>query len=565
MLRTAISLLLLVIGHYLPAQTYFQQEVNHRIDVVLDDEKHTLEGGSTITYINNSPDTLTKFFFHLWPNAHQDNTTALARQLLRYGRTSFHFATDEQRGGFENIAFQVDDKTLQFAAWKGHPDVIELKLEEPISPGASLEINIAFLLKIPESFSRLGHVGQTYQMTQWYPKPAVYDQEGWHPMPYLDNGEFYSEFGSFDVNISLPANYIVAATGVLQNEDELSFLETKILETNALLKKPSIDTMSSKTPSSNTQLKTLQFKANQVHDFAWFADKDFLVQRSKVTIPNGEEVDTWAYFTVEEVEKWQYATDYLDRSVLFFSREVGDYPYPHATAVLNTESAGGGMEYPMITLIGKEWSYRALDQVITHEVGHNWFYGILGFNERDEGWLDEGLTMYYEQRYIKQFYGQQSNNFFVDGPLLGKSKFNTTQTIQLYQEATGNDQAIATTSDSLNTTNYWLNYYDLPQLWWEYLAAYLGQDSADQMIQEFFEQWQFKHPSGKDVQAFFEQSSAKDLSWLFDDLFRKNEKIDYAIKTSTSDEEQVKVVLENKGSVPAPFPLAVVDKSGNDS
>ncbi len=559
MFKTPLLLLFLFIGLSLPAQSYFQQEVDHRIDVVLDDEKHYLEGGSTISYTNNSPDTLTKLLFHLWPNAYKDNTTALARQLLRNGRTRFQFAPDEQRGRYERIGFQIDERPLEYFSWEGHPDVVQVQLLEPVLPGRQVEIKTAFSLKIPASFSRLGHVGQAYQMTQWYPKPAVYDRDGWHPMPYLDNGEFYSEFGDFEVNITLPANYLVAATGVLQTGTEQAFLQNKIQATNQLLSQSFLDTIRSRTPLSSPEQKTLQFKAKRVHDFAWFADKDFLVQKSSVQIPNGEEVDTWAYFTPEEAAKWKYATDYLDRSVLFYSKEVGDYPYPHATAVLNTGSAGVGMEYPMITLIGMEWSDLALDEVITHEVGHNWFYGILGFNERDEGWLDEGLNTYYEQRYMTQFYGGQANGNISADPLLPQSALSSAQIIHLYQVHIGKDQPIATTSNALSSTNYWLNYYDLPQLWWAYLGDYLGQDVFDKMMQAFYAEWQFKHPTGKDVQGFFESYTKKDLSWLFDDLFRKNGKIDYALRLADAKGDQLRLVLENKGQVAAPIPLTLTD------
>ena len=379
---------MLLLATCLQAQSsYFQQEVHYNIEVTLNDRQHTLSGTVEINYINHSPHTLDRIYMHLWPNAYADRNTAFARQQLRAGDTKFHFANQEERGGFSGLDFTINDERTRIELLPNNPDIGVLRLPKPLAPGANVRIKTPFRLKIPASFSRLGHVGESYQITQWYPKPAVYDQQGWHPMPYLNQGEFYSEFGSFDVRITLPDNYVVGATGTLQTDSEIAFLQRKMEESNERLLLPVKDKKSDNDdadfPKSSETMKTLHYKADQVHDFAWFADKRFYVQKGQVTLSSGRTVDTWAMFTDVERNLWKDAINYINRSVLFYSEHVGEYPYPHATAVQSALSAGGGMEYPMITVIGEAGSPRSLDIVITHEVGHNWFYGILGINEDD--------------------------------------------------------------------------------------------------------------------------------------------------------------------------------------
>ena len=181
---------------------YFQQEVNYQIDVSLNDEDHTLSAYEKIEYKNNSPDELTFIWFHIWPNAYKDDSTAYAKQAGP--RSSFAKSDSLDRGFIDSLDFKVNGKQVK---WTLHPewiDVVKIELNEVLKPGQTINIETPFFVKIPKVFSRLGHTGKHYEITQWYPKPAVYDKKGWHPMPYLNQGEFYSEFGTFDVKITLP-------------------------------------------------------------------------------------------------------------------------------------------------------------------------------------------------------------------------------------------------------------------------------------------------------------------------------------------------------------------------
>jgi hypothetical protein len=204
---------------------YFQQQVNYTIDVTLNDVQNTLDGFEIINYTNNSPDTLRYIWFHLWPNAYKNDRTAFSEQLLKIGITNFYFSEENKRGYINRLDFKVNGITANLEDDSQYIDVVKLILPAPLLPGKTIKISTPFHEKIPYNFSRGGYVDHTYQITQWYPKPAVYDSKGWHPIPYLDQGEFYSEFGNFQVQITVPENYIIAATGELQNEDEAKWLK----------------------------------------------------------------------------------------------------------------------------------------------------------------------------------------------------------------------------------------------------------------------------------------------------------------------------------------------------
>ena len=503
------------------AQTYWQQEVNYTIDVRLDDVAHVLHANETFVYHNNSPDALDTVWMHLWPNAYRDKHTALCDQLDRMGKLKLHFATDDERGYIDSLDFTAAEQTLVWGYDQKHSDIAWIKLNTSLATGDSISISTPFRVKIPSGkFSRLGHTQQAYYITQWYPKPAVFDADGWHAMPYLTLGEFYSEFGSFDVSITLPRNYVVGATGSLQDPLENAWmnelaersLSTALAET------------SSPFPASDTETKTIRFTQSRIHDFAWFADKRFLVRKSKIALPRtGHTVTTWALFTPANALIWQDATSFLNESVLRYSEWVGDYPYDVCTAVDGTISAGGGMEYPMITIIGNCSEREELDNVIAHEVGHNWFYGILGSNERDHAWMDEGMNSFVELRYMRKNYP----NSTLELGLPGEKKLfeqvtdphRTLSELGYRLNARRNlDQPLSLSSDDMTEFNYGTGVYMKTALAFDHLFAYLGEETFDKCMHAYYDEWQFEHPQPKDVREVFERESGKNLGWLFDGL-----------------------------------------------
>ncbi|MGZ8551583.1 MAG: M1 family metallopeptidase, partial [Chitinophagaceae bacterium] len=225
--KLSVVLLLALSSQLAAFSQYWQQQVNYTIDVSLNDKEHTLNGFEKIEYINNSPDTLTFIWFHIWPNAYKNDKTAFSDQFLENGSTEFYFSGKEQKGYINRLDFKVNDITAKTEDHPQHIDILKLVLPTPLPPGQKTIITTPFHVQLPYNFSRGGHDGDSYQVTQWFPKPAVYDKNGWHPMPYLSQGEFYSEFGDFDVNITVPENYVVAATGELQNEEEKEWLKER--------------------------------------------------------------------------------------------------------------------------------------------------------------------------------------------------------------------------------------------------------------------------------------------------------------------------------------------------
>ncbi|MEM9990205.1 MAG: M1 family metallopeptidase [Bacteroidota bacterium] len=557
-----LSILLLGNVLLLTAQKdYFQQETNYTIKATLDDEQHMLSGEIKIEYINNSPDELNELYFHLWPNAYANKETAFAKQKLRQGSTKFHYASERNMGGITQLNFLVDGQVTSYTLYEDNPDIVVLQLPQPLGSGTKTQITTPFRLKIPASYSRLGHVKTSYQLTQWYPKPAVYDHKGWHPMPYLDQGEFYSEFGSFDVTLTLPKNYVVGATGTLQTPTELDFLKEKVVETQAYFAgDTTLFAFKNDFPASDTTLKTIRYTAENVHDFAWFADKRFKVLYEEATLQSGKKVDSWAMFTHQEEKLWQKAAAYVQRAVEFYSEHVGEYPWPQATAVQSALSAGAGMEYPMITVIGQSGSDKALDEVITHEVGHNWFYGILAPDERVYPWIDEGINSYYEYRYMDIYYKENALDDAVPSFLRDDSGMGVSEAAYLLLARKNADQAPNTHSDSLTSLNYGIAAYVKPALAFRHLEAYLGQTVFDAAMQSFYQNWKFKHPYPEDVETHFEEATGKNLNWFFKGYIGSTDKLDYAIRSVKIIESKPQIRVKNKADLAAPFPLDFLRK-----
>lgn len=539
----------------------WQQQVNYSIDVTLDDRQHTLSGREELVYTNNSPDVLPYLWFHLWPNAYRDNNTAFARQQLRNGSRKFQFARPEQRGFIDGLDFQVNGQPARLEYDASSPDMAKLILAQPLAPGTSVTITTPFKVKIPDSFSRFGHVGQGYQITQWYPKPAVYDQKGWHQMPYLDQGEFYSEFGKFDVRITLPANYTVGATGVLQNPDEQQRLDQ--LAATAATKKTAKDFGDDLSfPASAPETKTLRYVQDKVHDFAWFADKRFNVLKSGVTLPSGRQVTSWVMFTNKDAQKWIKGLQDVNTALTSYSQWVGEYPYASATAVDGALSAGSGMEYPMVTV--------TQPSAIVHEVGHNWFYGILGSNERDFPWLDEGVNSYVENRIAAQDSSKGPSGFLRKMPKLaaavGLDNLPAAALDQVQYAAVasrGLDQPISgPNSAEYGKLNYGLIVYGKTAAALKYLAGYLGQEKFDAAMQTYYQPWQFRHPYPADMEAVFEEVSGQNLDWFFRDMLTTQNRYEAAASDVLVQGDAVKVLVRNDSPAPLAVPVATVDARG---
>ncbi|MDO6432042.1 M1 family metallopeptidase [Flavitalea sp. BT771] len=500
----------------LAAEKYWQQEVHYDIKVTLDDAAHSLKGFETMVYSNHSPDTLRFIYVHCWPNAYKDNTTALYRQLSQIEERKTKLKKIRDNGYIDQLAFTVDGKNAPAEADVQNADILKLTLPAALAPGKEITIATPFFVKIPSYFSRLGHDGKSYMITQWFPKPAVYDNKGWHAMPYLDQGEFYSEFGSFDVHITLPSSYVVGATGQL-----LTLAESKAYKQTGSANHNNPFAPIRYSPPA-TISKTLDYHADNVHDFAWFADQNFIIQYDTLQLASGKIIDVFSWYRPGGNKQWMNSISFIKDAVLHYSKWIGEYAYPMVSAVEGPgNTSSGGMEYPMITLItspkaGKE----ELDGVIAHEVGHNWFYGMLGSNEREHPWMDEGINTYYEFLYEAEKYKYNGilGNIIPDRIKKLPTDDFLSAVYNVINQLKTTEPVETPAAAFPSEFEYGLVVYAKTAVWMHLLETDIGKAKLEKGMQAYFSAWKFRHPYPEDLQASLEQSTGSNLDHAFNML-----------------------------------------------
>lgn len=491
---------------------YFQQRVDYKINAVLKQKEKAIKGHVSIAYYNYSPDTLSYIWFHLWPNAYSGDNTALASQLARDNDLK-KTVKKAERGFMDSLVFMSNKQLLETRPHPQHPDIVKVLLQQPLLPGQSTTIETPFYNKLPTYYSRSGESDGQFIATQWYPKPAVYDRDGWHEMPYLDMGEFYADFGNFEVSITVPSNLIIAASGEMMHQEEKALYKAAGLHNKVSSNKP----LQAELPGGGT--KTLRFVAKDVHDFAWFAMPGYLVQYDTCQLSSGRIIDVFSYYRPESRDNWLPAVDYLKAGIRFYSKALGEYPHPHVSAVQGPRNVNsGGMEYPMITLITvpqKEMESQ-LETTIVHEVGHNWFQGILGTNERRYPWFDEGINTFYQFLYE----AQQSKN-----SLIGKNipdnirRLPAEEFFNLIMQAMSNvpfSYPVNTASENFNSKqDYGITAYIKAAQWVFILQSRMGTMAFDAGMKNYYETWKFKHPSPLDFKACMEKAAGFKLDDVF--------------------------------------------------
>jgi len=518
------------------AQSYFQQKTDYNIKVTLDTLDKTLTGDIILSYTNNSADDLNEIYFHVWWNAYSDKRSAYAQQTLEIGDRDFFFSDPEKMGGYTELDFKYRGESVvhrpHIIDGQSQLDIVIIDLDQPIKPNTTVEFKIHFKSKIPYAFSRAGYRNKLYRMTQWYPKPAVYDNRGWHPMPYLEMGEYYSEFGDYDIELSIPASHSIETTGII---DE------------------------SRTEYSSDG-KLLHINAENVIDFAWFSSEYYLPYRESVMIED-ESIGV-NIFVHEDNDKWEEMMVFAKQAVQFYSEEVGPYPYPKVTVVAETSGNGSGMEYPMITLIDSDNITQVLDHLIAHEIGHNWFQAVLASDERRYTWMDEGINTYYEEKYIEQYYDYATYDE-VPGLWLNKNRdYSVLQSAIINLERTNRNAVIDMESKDFDILNYISMNYEKMAWSYKYLAHYLGEDIFKKGMQLYFDEWQFKHPMPEDIQSSLENVSGKDLDWFFNDYIKTKDHIDLSIKRLKSSDSGYEVLIKNNGSLTIPYAITAYDGEG---
>ncbi|MES2479113.1 MAG: M1 family metallopeptidase [Bacteroidota bacterium] len=518
-----------------PSSAYWKQHVRTSIRVSLDDKEHFLRGFEYLVYTNNAPDTLRFIYVHLWPNAYKNDRTRFAEQQVEMGKTDFYFSSANDKGYIDSLQFSVNGENVEYSYYGDNIDIAKIDLPVPLAPGDSLIIETPFRVKIPKLFSRLGHNGQSYFISQWFPKPAVYDFKGWHPMSYLDQGEFYSEFGSYDVQITLPKNYILMASGNCMNPEEQSRMDSL-----SRIDLPEDTLYRRNVPVSDTRFRTVRFTEDNVHDFAWFADKRWIVRKDSI-----ETIQIYTAFLPSHQAEWLKANVYLKATLESYDNSIGKYPYKTIKAVEGDMSAGGGMEYPTITIIDRA-AVSSLPNVLIHEAGHNWFYGMLGSNERDYPWMDEGLNSFYEQK----------TRWLLKNDEV-KDRDNVDEDYMYFQQVANNkDQPINLASSDYSSVNYGAVVYFKSALMLKWLEAYMGKENFETGMKSYFSQWKYKHPYPEDFRAIMQSFTPKNLDWFFTDAFKTTQPIDFKLNSVKWRNSRANVSIKNKSDFAAPVQLS---------
>lgn len=508
----------------------WQQRVDYTISAKLDDATHTIDGQVQIYYRNFSPDTLRMLWIHLWPNAYKNDRTAFSEQLLRNGRTDFYFASAGERGYINKLYFTVNGTPLTTEDHPQYIDAVKLILTNPLLPGDSVLVETPFHVQLPKLFSRSGYNGRGYAITQWYPKAAVYDTEGWHVMPYLDQGEYYNNFGRYDITLQVPDSFTVAASGELLTDAErqklihrqqqrpgFTFQGTE-KRMGAGSKKPVATKQPVRPLTQEGPYKSLHYVQDSIHDFAWFASKYFIVDHDTVKLHSGRQVDVFTYYYPEYSATWSKAVSYARDALRFRSDSLFEYPYTAVSVVQSLTPSTQGMEYPMVTFISSNNSSESFDFLIQHEIGHNWFQGMIASDERRYPWMDEGMNSFFDRKYMRMKYRGPLSPYGALKPGSGiarKLPRDPEHWLLSTIRSIGAAQPINTSSENFSSINYGLIPYLQAAEWLDTLEVRIGTAAFRQGMNSYLQQYRFRPPRPADFQQEMQSATSLALAPLF--------------------------------------------------
>jgi len=528
--------------------SYFQQYVYYNINGKLDDSLHIFTAVEKILYENNSKDTLDEVWFNLFANAFKRNSR-FERQILKKGKKS-PFRSPDTDTGYIKIWFMRQDRN-EIENYDDTKDVMRVALDHRLLPGDVTEFTIMYELKVPKIYSRLGHKGKHYEMSQWYPQISVYDSLGWHIDGYNIEGEFYNEFGDYDISINLPAGYIVLGTGNIRGDSIYSKFFDSFLEGKK---------------SKMYGRYNVKFRAENVHDFVWVADTGFIVKKSKY-----DNTTIYTAILPGDEKSFEYIPIHAVRILDSYSKWIGSYPYKTLSIVDGYLRAGGGMEYPNLVIIRKmkmgigSLERIFLEDIVCHEVGHQWFYGMLGSNEIDAAWLDEGFTTFLENRYMNTFFPNDSIKSYVS-PFIRYifSNFSITQGIRIAEyniEQTYKREPLVG-EKPFDMKNYSLITYGKGSQIVEYLRDILGEKRFDSLMHNYYDKWKFKHPYPKDFLRLVANYLPDSVMENYNKLVFSKDWIDFSIKKIKRMGESVIVDLNRRGNIRLPIPVKIKYNGG---
>ena len=538
-----------------PTRSYWQQRADYAIRVTLDPAKNELRGREVIHYTNNSPDDLPYLWMYLEQNicAPGSVTNLLNQPPLAFLGSSFDFSCQGFNGGLTLDDIRVDSTA-------GHTEVfgttMRVDLPFPLPSGASVNLMLGWHFNVPpQGAGRMGHDGPLYEIAQWYPRVAVYDDvRGWNHEPYIGAGEFYLEYGRFDVAITVPATYIVAATGQLGNAGEV-LTPTQSVRLRAARFTDTTVAIISKSEAGHPELTrpktqgtiTWRFSADSVRDFAFAAGPNF---RWDATSYDNILIETLYRPTAT---RWEEAIKMARAAIKYFSEQWYRYPYSHATTV---EGPIEGMEYPMLTFVPNSPTREDQQWALSHEFGHEWFPMIVGSNERLYPWMDEGFNTFIDLAgAAKYFAGTPYGDSIEAHPL------------HLYADHAkpGNEQPLI--EKPVEVRDLFWGGYQKPALMMQLLRyEVLGNPRFDAAFREYIRTWAFKHPTPADFFRLMRDESGMELDWFWRDWIFTTARLDQAVDSvSTTTAGSSVVHLENRGTMVMPAELAITFADGTRS
>ena len=502
---------------------------SYDIQVTLDDENKTLTGQERITYINTSEAPITDAVLHLYLNAFRDDHSSIFMQEAGPNHRGFSLSA-EYPGSIKITNIQLADGTQLSLELIEDETLARAQLPTPIAPDETFTLDIEFKAQLPQVFARTGFYEDFFMVGQWFPKLGVWQEDGWNAYPFHANSEFFADFGNYDVRITLPEEYVTAATGL---------------------------PVSTEANGDGTQ--TVQYQAKGVIDFAWSASPNFKQVTRNV---DGIEL-VYVYLPEHEftVDRVLYAAE---ASITNFGDWYGSYPYPHLTIVDVPDGAGGagGMEYPMLIAAGLEdftglgimngQFDRLLEVVTVHEIGHEWWYAVVAFNEAEEPWLDEGFTDYSTMRLMNEVYGPnnaiQLGGIRMDYTELRRLDYLSSPRVPMYGKAW-----------DFGELEYGIATYSKPMLSLGTLENVLGEEIMLKIMSTFFERYKFAHPTTEDFRSVAEEVAGQKLDWFFDDMVYGDKVLNYAV----TNVDEHSITVQRQGQLVIPTEIQVTFDDGS--
>jgi hypothetical protein len=551
-----------------PGPAYWQNRADYKIDVSLDDKAEIITGVETITYANNSPNALSFVWLQMDQNVYKTHSKGLDAKLF--------LSSNEKESKFES-GFVIESILLKGgkapdkqAVFVINDTRMKVELSEPLASGQKISFMVKYRYKFPRNFRNADFNvnrtdilptknGDIYSVAQWYPRLCVLDDvSGWNTLPYLGNGEFYLEYGNFDVNITLPSAYIVEASGDLLNPEEV--LTPTQLErwkrAKLSVEKVFIRTVEEVTAPSSRPSKpfcTWKFKLNTARDFAWTASKSFVWEGLGITLPSGKKVLGSSLYPAESKrpESWERSGEYIKFTLQYFSRKWYEYPYNKA---VNVASNLDGMEYPGLVFCSAKDQGNMYWAVVNHELGHTWFPMIVGSNERKHAWMDEGLNAFMDNMATKDFNGGEFIGYpEIDIPVTGLFADSLVPIMTRPDVIPGNEV-------------YTVQYQKVAYLLTLLREHIIGKEQFDPAFRKYISDWAYKHPTPWDFFSSINNATGEDLGWFWKSMFLENysldQKITKVVNPETGKSGKTQITVENMEKAAMPLFIEITFQNG---